>query len=233
VKNIAAQFINVDLDLKSSASLSPLLQAWSDRVSDLYTPEKDGRKHWLRLALHSQPADPERGILEFCRLVRRLRGAARAAWQKASSREFDIGIQAGMERRSAEWVLSRKVIDAIHSVGGHIRVTVYSPLLLIEEEQRRRGRMVPAHVAARRTLAATKRISRVTVDAKQVRVYLTDGPVFYLPLSNFYRLSKATRAQRANWQLIGGGRRVYWPDIDEDLSVDSLLEGIPLKTSAP
>jgi hypothetical protein len=195
-----------------------LIEAWSDRVSDLYTPAKDGRKHWLRLGLHSQRADPERGILEFCRLVRRLRGAARAAWQKASSKEFDIGIQAGMERRSAEWVLSRGVIDAIHGVGGHIRVTVYSPLTLIEEDQRRRRRMVPANVA-------TKRISRVSVGWKQVRVYLTDGPVFYLPLSNFYRLSKATRAQRSNWQLIGGGRRVYWPDIDEDVSVDSLLEG--------
>jgi hypothetical protein len=218
VKASVAHFINVDLDLKSTASLSPLIEAWSDRVSDLYTPAKDGRKHWLRLGLHSQRADPERGILEFCRLVRRLRGAARAAWQKASSKEFDIGIQAGMERRSAEWVLSRGVIDAIHGVGGHIRVTVYSPLTLIEEDQRRRRRMVPANVA-------TKRISRVSVGWKQVRVYLTDGPVFYLPLSNFYRLSKATRAQRSNWQLIGGGRRVYWPDIDEDVSVDSLLEG--------
>ena len=224
MKPIAAHFINVDLDLKSTASLSPLLEAWLDRVSALYTPEKDGGKHWLRLGLHSQPSDPERGILEFCRLVRRLRGAARAAWQKASSREFDIGVQAGMERRSAEWVLSRKVIDAIHGVGGHIRVTIYSPLHLIEEDQRRRRRVVPAE-------EATKRISRVSVDSKQVHVYLTDGPVFYLPLSNFYRLSKATRAQRANWQLIGGGRRVYWPDIDEDIAVDSLLEGIPLRSS--
>ena len=224
MKPIVAHFISVDLDLKSTASLSPLLEAWSDRVSALYTPEKDGGKHWLRLGLHSQPSDPERGILEFCRLVRRLRGAARAAWQKASSREFDIGVQAGMERRSAEWVLSRKVIDAIHGVGGHIRVTIYSPLHLIEEDQRRRRRVVPAE-------EATKRISRVSVDSKQVRVYLTDGPVFYLPLSNFYRLSKATRAQRANWQLIGGGRRVYWPDIDEDIAVDSLLEGIPLRSS--
>ena len=224
MKPIAAHFINVDLDLKSTASLSPLLEAWLDRVSALYTPEKDGGKHWLRLGLHSQPSDPERGILEFCRLVRRLRGAARAAWQKASSREFDIGVQAGMERRSAELVLSRKVIDAIHGVGGHIRVTIYSPLHLIEEDKGRRRRVVPAE-------EATKRISRVSVDSKQVRVYLTDGPVFYLPLSNFYRLSKATRAQRANWQLIGGGRRVYWPDIDEDIAVDSLLEGIPVRSS--
>jgi hypothetical protein len=195
VKHIAAHFINVDLDLKSIAPLSPLLQAWSGRVSDLSTPKKDGRKYWLRLGLSRMSDDPEGMILEFCRLVRRLRGAARAAWEKASSREFDIGIQAGLER-------------------------VYSPLSLIEEERRRRGRMVPADVAE-------KRITRVSVDSKRVRVYLADGPVFYLPLSRVYRLSKATRAQRANWQLLGGGRRVYWPDLDEDLSVDTLLEGVP------
>jgi hypothetical protein len=52
-----------------------------------------------------------------------------------------------------------------------------------------------------------------------------------LQLSNFYRLYKATRAQRANWQESGGGRRVNWPDIDEDIAVDSLLEGIPLRSS--
>jgi len=229
---IAPEFINVDLQVRSYATLRPLLEAWSDRVSTLHV-DKDGRKHWVVLELTTQPSDPERGILAFCRLVRRLRGPARTAWQKASSREFDIGIQAGLEPHAAEWVLSRKVINAVHDVGAHVRLTVYSPRHLMEEEQGRRGRMVPADVAARRTLAAAKRISRVAVDSKQVRVYLADGPVFYLPLSNFYRLSKATRAQRANWQLIGGGRRVYWPDIDEDLSVGSLLEGIPLKTSAP
>jgi Protein of unknown function (DUF2442) len=229
VSNIVAQFINVDLDLKSSAPLSPLLNAWSDRVGRLYAPDKDGRKHWLRLYLTTQHPNPEKGILEFCRLVRRLRGPARTAWQKASSREFDIGIQAGLEPHAAEWVLSRKVINAVHDVGAHVRLTVYSPRPLMEEEQGRRGRMVPADVAA-------KRISRVSVDSKQVRVYLADGPVFYLPLSNFYRLSKATRAQRANWQLIGNGRRAYWPDIDEDIAIDSLFEGIPveqLKSRSP
>jgi Protein of unknown function (DUF2442) len=215
---IAPEFINVDLQVKSHATLRPLLEAWSDRVSTLHV-DKDGRKHWVVLELTTQPSDPEKGVLAFCRLARRLRGPARTAWQKASSREFDIGIQAGLEPHAAEWVLSRKVIDAAHDVGAHVRLTVYSPRPLMEEERRRR-RMVPADVVA-------KRITRVSVDSKQVRVYLADGPVFYLPLSNFYRLSKATRAQRSNWQLIGRGRRVYWPDIDEDIAVDDLLEGIP------
>ena len=222
MKKIATEFVNVDLDLKSTAKLSPLLEVWSDRVSRLYAPDKDGRKHWLRFEVSGKADDPEDTILEFCRLVRQLRGAGRAAWQKASSREFDIGIQAGLEPHAAEWVLSRKVLDVVHRVGAHIRLTVYSPRHLIVEEQRRRRRMVPADVAG-------KRITRVSVGAKRIRVFIADGPVFYVPFSASWRLSKATRAQRANWQLIGGGRRVYWPDIDEDIAVDTLLAGIPVE----
>ena len=222
MKNIPAHFINVDLDLKSTGALSPLHEAWSDRVGRLYTPEKDRRRHWLRLELSAQPRDPEAGILEFCRMVRRLRGAARTAWQKASSKELDIGIQAGLEKRAAEWVLSRKVVNAMREVGAHVRVTVYSPHFLIEEERQRRRKPAPADVAE-------QRIMRVSVDSKKIRVYLADGRAIHLPLSNSVRLSQATRAQRANWQLLGGGRRVYWPDIDEDLGVDRLLEGIPAR----
>jgi hypothetical protein len=149
MNEIAGHFINVDLDIKSGKPLNALAEAWSDRVSPLHL-DRLGRKHWLALELIPQPPDPESGILGFCRMVRRLRGAARAAWQNASAREFDIGIQAGLEHRSAEWVLSRRVMEALHDVGGHVRVTVYSPLALIEEEQRRRRRIVPADTATRR-----------------------------------------------------------------------------------
>jgi hypothetical protein len=38
VKYIPAKCINVDLDLKSTANPSPLLEAWSDRV---YWPDID------------------------------------------------------------------------------------------------------------------------------------------------------------------------------------------------
>ena len=48
-------------------------------------------------------------------------------------------------------------------------------------------------------------------------------------IASAWRLSHATRAQRANWQLIGKGKRIYWPDIDEDLSLENLLEGIPVQ----
>jgi hypothetical protein len=59
--------------------------------------------------------------------------------------------------------------------------------------------------------------------ADALRAVLADGREVLVPLAWFPRLRDATSAQRANWRLIGGGVGVHWPDIDEDISVESLL----------
>jgi hypothetical protein len=42
-----------------------------------------------------------------------------------------------------------------------------------------------------------------------------------------WRLSEATAKQRAKWEIIGDGHGVHWPDIDEDISAEGMLYGIP------
>jgi Protein of unknown function (DUF2442) len=54
-------------------------------------------------------------------------------------------------------------------------------------------------------------------------VQLEDGREIGVPLAWFPRLSAATAEQRANWQLLGHGVGLHWPDVDEDLSVAGLL----------
>jgi hypothetical protein len=56
-----------------------------------------------------------------------------------------------------------------------------------------------------------------------LRVTLADGREIAVPLAWFPRLRDATPEQRQHWRLIGGGVGVHWPDVDEDISVDSLL----------
>ena len=56
---------------------------------------------------------------------------------------------------------------------------------------------------------------------------LSDGRTITIPLSWYPRLAHATAAERENWQLIGKGEGVHWPDVDEDISVDSLVKGRP------
>ena len=56
-------------------------------------------------------------------------------------------------------------------------------------------------------------------------VDLADGRTITVPLAWFPRLARGTPAERANWRLIGGGVGIHWPDLDEDISVESLLAG--------
>jgi hypothetical protein len=132
-KTIAAYFIAVDLDVRSSFDLSPLVQAWTDHVTATHI-DRDGRRHWVHFMLFNQMADPARSIREYCRLVQRLPKPARTVWDKATSKEFDIGFQAGFESRAAEWVLDAKTMRSVNAVGAGIRITVYSPLQLLEQE---------------------------------------------------------------------------------------------------
>jgi len=54
---------------------------------------------------------------------------------------------------------------------------------------------------------------------------LVDGRTIAAPLAWFPRLAHGTPAERANWRLIAGGEGIHWPDLDEDISVASLLAG--------
>ena len=54
-------------------------------------------------------------------------------------------------------------------------------------------------------------------------VTLADGRCVAAPLEWFPRLVGATPKQRKNWRLIGKGVGIHWEDVDEDISVRSLL----------
>jgi hypothetical protein len=70
-------------------------------------------------------------------------------------------------------------------------------------------------------------IRRVEVTDETITAHLADGRVISVPLAWSWRLSEATPAQRANWQLIGDGHGIHWPDVDEDISAEGMLNGGP------
>jgi len=63
----------------------------------------------------------------------------------------------------------------------------------------------------------------VTVTDDSLIVILADGRELSAPLTWFPRLLEANNEQRRNWRLIGHGQGIHWPDVDEDISVASLL----------
>ena len=73
------------------------------------------------------------------------------------------------------------------------------------------------------------RVKEVSVTDDLITFHLVDGRVISVPLAWSWRLSDATPAQRNNYEIIGDGHGVHWPDIDEDLSVEGMFHGIPAR----
>ena len=71
------------------------------------------------------------------------------------------------------------------------------------------------------------KIKDITVTEDVITAQLLDGRIISVPLAWSWRLSEATPVQRANFQIIGDGHGVHWPDIDEDISAEGMLYGIP------
>jgi len=65
----------------------------------------------------------------------------------------------------------------------------------------------------------------VSVTDDALTVYVADGRSIAVPIAWYPRLAHGTVAERANWRLIGRGEGIHWPDLDEDISVESLLVG--------
>src|SRR5213078_2638763 len=67
----------------------------------------------------------------------------------------------------------------------------------------------------------------VTVSDDTLSVELADGRTIAVPLAWYPRLAHATAEERGSWRLLGGGRGIHWPAVDEDVSVANLLAGQP------
>jgi len=56
-------------------------------------------------------------------------------------------------------------------------------------------------------------------------VALDDGRILSVPLAWFPRLFHGSEGERTNYELIGDGEGIHWPELDEDISVEGLLAG--------
>lgn len=71
------------------------------------------------------------------------------------------------------------------------------------------------------------RIKDVRITDELITAHLVDGRTISVPLAWSWRLSDATREERDNYTIIGDGQGIHWPGIDEDISAEGMLYGIP------
>jgi hypothetical protein len=73
------------------------------------------------------------------------------------------------------------------------------------------------------------RIKELRITEEEIIAHLVDGRTISVPLTWSWRLSEATETQRNNYELIGDGIGIHWPDVDEDISAQGMLTGTPAK----
>ncbi|MGE0627975.1 MAG: DUF2442 domain-containing protein [Hyphomicrobiaceae bacterium] len=63
----------------------------------------------------------------------------------------------------------------------------------------------------------------VSFSESEMIVALADGRRICVPIIWFPCLAKASAEELRNYELLGDGEGIHWPDLDEDLSVQGLL----------
>jgi hypothetical protein len=71
----------------------------------------------------------------------------------------------------------------------------------------------------------------VSVTDDTISTQVVDGQAISVPLVWSWRLSEASPEHRPRLKILGSGSGIRWPDLDEDISVEGLLHGIPAKRS--
>jgi hypothetical protein len=66
--------------------------------------------------------------------------------------------------------------------------------------------------------------SKIWFDEVRMCALLSDGRVIGVPLNWFPRLLKAPQNLREKYELWRSGKWIHWEELDEDLSVEAMLD---------
>jgi hypothetical protein len=121
-------FLNVDLDISSREDLGPLAEALSPSLFVLHVG-RIRRRYRARLELRTQPGTPDIAIRRLVSAIERLPVRQRAYWKRATTREFNIGIQAAEEPPQVEFPVHPATVMRVGKIGARIVVTVYGAAL--------------------------------------------------------------------------------------------------------
>jgi hypothetical protein len=117
---------NVDLDIYSRRKLQPLVDALGKKVFVLFVG-KWGSRHKAVLEVSRAVRDADSTIRKFCQLIRALPPEARAHWDRATKRDFNIGIVSAHKPHCTAFVVKESTVREVAELGGRIMLTVYPP----------------------------------------------------------------------------------------------------------
>ena len=122
--HVATTFLNADLDIASREDLAALAAVLQSRLIALHVG-RIRRTYVARFELRTHPRTPDVALRGLLAAVESLPARHRAAWRRATTRDFNIGIQAGAEPHHWEFALAPATVIRVGRAGGRIVTTVY------------------------------------------------------------------------------------------------------------
>ena len=114
------ELLNVDLELFGLVDSEPLLRCFGDAVLVI------ADEHLLSLELSDSPDSTlTTKLAEFVALVIALPEDARGAWNSASRRVFNIGIQSGLRPSCTEWAIPTSILASLVEIRAEVTLTIY------------------------------------------------------------------------------------------------------------
>jgi hypothetical protein len=123
----STHFLNVDLDIESREPLDALVAAFGTKVSVRFVGSIGRRRCAYVSFSRSYGKTADQLTRALCALVARLPKPARRLWDRARTRRFDVGVEAGYTPRAHEIILEPRTVALVASVGGSILITTYAP----------------------------------------------------------------------------------------------------------
>jgi hypothetical protein len=119
------RFLNVDVDVWARFPLDDLVAAFGSKVF-VHHVGPEGRRHGAHFSLAGGGDDADQLTRRLVALVTGLPRTARSQWSRAIAREFNVGIQGGIEPRTHEVRLEADTLALVARVGGRLVVTTYA-----------------------------------------------------------------------------------------------------------
>lgn len=69
------------------------------------------------------------------------------------------------------------------------------------------------------------RAKTIKISDDALSIDLFDGRTIIVPLLWYPRLWHGSKEEHNNFEIIGNGSIIHWPDLDEDLSLEGIMSG--------
>ncbi|MDB6080039.1 MAG: hypothetical protein JWO82_3786 [Akkermansiaceae bacterium] len=131
---MTARFIQVDLEIEAVDSLAPVCEAFAESgLFELHHLQTErGYFAAFEMTVHGEAEedasdDPEDFIAGFCGLIEEFGAEARACWEGAFRKTFDIGYESTGVAGVFTSGLSPGLLSRMSALGVSLGVTIYPP----------------------------------------------------------------------------------------------------------